>query len=250
MRKRKNVFWLRPALLFAVSGVLLFLSTVGSTRAALNYYSENYEVRLNVSSIGVSLLENGKVVSSRNYIDNEWSETSRPLLENMLDQDEKLVLGRKYSESLAVENSGAIDSYVRVILYKNWTKDEEEAADTELSPDLIRLELTGEDWIEDTNASTRERTVLYYTKVVPSGGRTPAFCSSLSLDPSIGRKVTVSREGSTIRTAYAYDGYRFNLRAEVDTVQNHNAEEAIKSAWGVNVSVSADGTLSLGGADD
>ena len=98
MRKRKNAFWLRPALLFAVSGVLLFLSTVGSTRAALNYYSENYEVRLNVSSIGVSLLENGKVVSSRNYIDNEWSETSRPLLENMLDQDEKLVLGRKYSE--------------------------------------------------------------------------------------------------------------------------------------------------------
>ena len=149
-----------------------------------------------------------------------------------------------------MENSGAHDSYVRVILYKNWTKDEEEAADTELSPDLIRLELTGEDWIEDTNASTRERTVLYYTKVVPSGGRTPAFCSSLSLDPSIGRKVTVSREGSTIRTAYAYDGYRFNLRAEVDAVQNHNAEEAIKSAWGVNVSVSADGTLSLGGADD
>lgn len=250
MRKGKNAFWLRPALLFAVSGVLLLLSTVGSTRAALNYYSENYEVRLNVSSIGVSLLENENVVSSRNYTDNEWEETGRPLLEEMLGTDEKLILGRKYPEVLAVENSGAIDSYVRVILYKNWTKGEEETADTELSPDLIRLDLAGGDWIEDESASTEERTVLYYTKVLPSGGRTPAFCSSLSLDPSIGNKVAVSREGNTIRTAYAYDGYQFHLRAEVDAVQNHNAAEAIKSAWGVNVSVSDDGTLSLGGADE
>ena len=47
-------------LLFAASAVLLFLSTVGSTRAALTYYSENYSVEVTVSSIGVSLLENGE----------------------------------------------------------------------------------------------------------------------------------------------------------------------------------------------
>ena len=248
MKRKKNRN--RTFLLFAASAVLLMMSTVGSTRAALTYRSENYEMKFDVSSIGVTLLENGTAVSRRDYVDDQWQEESGALLTNLLEEGESLTPGRSYEERLSVQNSGSIDSYVRVILYKNWTKDEEEAADTELSPDLIRLELTGEDWIEDTNASTRERTVLYYTKVVPSGGRTPAFCSSLSLDPSIGRKVTVSREGSTIRTAYAYDGYRFNLRAEVDAVQNHNAEEAIKSAWGVNVSVSADGTLSLGGADD
>ena len=40
---------------------------------------------------------------------------------------------------------------------------------------------------------------------------------------------------------YKYDGYSFNLEAEVNAVQTHNAAEAIKSAWGVDVNVSADG---------
>ena len=37
----------------------------------------------------------------------------------------------------------------------------------------------------------------------------------------------------------------FEIEAEVDAVQTHNAEDAIKSAWGVDVSVSEDGALSL-----
>ena len=41
------------------------------------------------------------------------------------------------------------------------------------------------------------------------------------------------------------DGVTFNLEAHVDAVQTHNAQDAIKSAWGVNVNVSSDGTLSL-----
>ena len=47
---------LKPALLLSASAALLLLSTVGSTRAALTYYSENYAVEVTVSSIGVSLL--------------------------------------------------------------------------------------------------------------------------------------------------------------------------------------------------
>ena len=48
-----------------------------------------------------------------------------------------------------------------------------------------------------------------------------------------------------ITTSYAYDGYRFCLEAEVDAVQTHNAEDAVKSAWGVDVNIAQDGTLSL-----
>ena len=44
---------------------------------------------------------------------------------------------------------------------------------------------------------------------------------------------------------FAYDGYRFYLKAEVDAVQTHNAAEAVKSAWGVDAEVAEDGTLSL-----
>ena len=59
---------------------------------------------------------------------------------------------------------------------------------------------------------------------------------------------TVSQDADgnkTITTVYEYDGYRFNLEAEVDAVQTHNARDAIKSAWGVEVNVADNGTLSL-----
>ena len=54
MKKKKPVFLTKTFLLFGVSAVLLLMSTVGSTRAALTYYSENYEMRIDISSIGVS----------------------------------------------------------------------------------------------------------------------------------------------------------------------------------------------------
>lgn len=258
--RKKNRFLARPVLLFAMAAVLLLLSTVGSTRAALTYYSENYEVRISVPSIGVSLLENGDVVSYRNYADDDWEEETGQLLTKMLEADEKLALGKTYREELKVQNSGTIDSYVRVILYRNWTKDGKNA-DTELSPRLIGLKLAGGDWIEDTGASTEERTVLYYTKILPQGEETSLFCDGIRIDPSIGTKMTETRTpvmedgkvvGTTVTTDFAYDGYRFNVKAEVDAVQTHSAAGAIKSAWGVDVEIAEDGTLSLrpGGQTD
>lgn len=49
----------------------------------------------------------------------------------------------------------------------------------------------------------------------------------------------------TITTTYEYDGAQFVLEATVDAVQTHNAKDAIKSAWGVDVNISDDGALSL-----
>lgn len=240
---------LRPALLLSTAAVLLLLSTVGSTRAALTYYSENYAVEVTVSSIGVSLLENGEIVSYRNYDEDKWNEGGGEFLTHMLSEGEQLTPGKKYDEALAVANSGAIDSYVRVILHKSWV-DSEGNVDTTLSPDLIDLHLTGNGWIEDETASTPERTVLYYTGIVPSGQSTQAFSDTLRVDPTITAKVTETkttdeRGFQTITTTYTYDDYRFQLDAEVDAVQTHNAQDAIKSAWGVDVNVAEDGSLSL-----
>lgn len=47
-----------------------------------------------------------------------------------------------------------------------------------------------------------------------------------------------------IKTTYDYDGKQFRVEVEVDAVQDHNAEEAILSAWGRNVTVE-NGKLSL-----
>ena len=49
----------------------------------------------------------------------------------------------------------------------------------------------------------------------------------------------------TITYEYEYDGYMAHIDAEVDAVQTHNAKDAIKSAWGVDVNIAADGALSL-----
>ena len=112
--KGKGRFPAVPAVLLGVSALLLIGSTVGSTRAALTYYSENYEAQIQVSRIGVTLEENGKPVSSRDFTeDSQWSETKGTLLEHLLKKGETLQPGKRYEEALAVSNSGSIDSFVR-----------------------------------------------------------------------------------------------------------------------------------------
>lgn len=248
---KKKFFSKKPVLLLTAAAVLLAGSTVGSARAALTYYSENYSAEVTVSSIGVSLTENGTVVAKRDYNhkNDQWNTVSEPLFVNTLN-GEKMIPGKLYKERLGVTNSGSIDSYVRVILYKSWT-DPKGNKDTSLSPKLIDLNLlTGNGWVADENASTDERTVLYYTGILPAGESTPDFADTLKIDNSVADRVTetVSQDADgnkTITTVYEYDGYRFNLEAEVDAVQTHNARDTIKSAWGVEVNVADNGTLSL-----
>ena len=199
MKKKKKSFSVKPVFLFAVAGFLILGSTVGSTRAALTYYSENYAVQAEVSKIGISLLENGEIISKRDYDkDNQWMEEHGELLKNLVGKDEKFALGKAYDEALTVQNSGSID------------------------------------------------TVLYYTRLLPAGESAPAISDTLTVDPSIGTKVkeqVVSEEDGkkTIKTIYEYDGYHFTIDAEADAVQTHNAQDAIKSAWGIDVTVSEDG---------
>ena len=247
--KKKN-FSVKTVALLAAAGLLLLGSAVGSTRAALTYYSENYGAEISVPSIGVTLVENGAAVSSRDYEGDGWSESAGTLLSGMLEEGEKLALGKPYEEALSVTNSGTIDAFVRVILTRSWVNSEGEK-DTSLSPELIDLNLlAGNGWVVDEAASTAERTVLYYTSAVPAGGSTAALSDTISIDPAVGTKVenqTVSTDADgneTITTTFAYDGYRFSLSAEVNAVQTHNAEDAIRSAWGIDV-ISDGNTISL-----
>ena len=237
-------------MLLAVAVVLLAASALGSTRAALTYFSENYTAQLEVSHIGVTLVENGKDISSRDYTGNgdEWQESQGELLKDMLGKDEKVAIGKKYKEKLSVRNSGAIDEYVRVSITKSWL-DKDGNKVTSLSPKLIDLGLTGNGWIKDDNNSTEERIMLYYPKILKSGESAPAFADSIRIDGAVANKVTEEtriEDGHTvITTTFIYDGIKFNLEAEVDAVQTHNAKDAIKSAWGVDVNVASDGTISL-----
>ena len=92
--------------------------------------------------------------------------------------------------------------------------------------------------------------MLYYTNILPTGAAAPALSDTLTINDGRAAKVTETRTtnaaGQTvITTTYDYDGVQFNLEAEVDAVQTHNAADAILSAWGVRVNITNDGRLSL-----
>lgn len=262
-RRRKGMLSGTAALLVLALGLLAF-SAVGSTRAALTYYSETYSAQIDVQSIGVSLLENGQVAGYRNYThaDDEWFTASGNLL--ALPEGEEWQIGRTYPEALSVRNSGAIDEYVRVKIYKYWTEDGRKR--TDLSPAMIDLHLTGDHWIVDEEASTAsleegdgkdgEMIVLYYDRILKAAqegevyDETTPFADKIAIDGRVATKVTETRTTdangwTTVQTVYDYDGASFVLEAEVDAVQTHNAESAIRSAWGVEVEVGADGSLRL-----
>lgn len=253
MKKKKKVSRSTKitAALMGAAIVLLLSSAVGSTRAALVYQSENYTAEIEVSQIGVSLLENGKIVSNRDYSGSGDVWNGNPegkLLTDLLPEGEKFVIGKNYDEVLSVQNTGTIDEYVRVRLYKSWQY-ADGTKETALSPDLIEVNLPGNGWTEDAGDSTEERTVLYYPNILQSGAESPAFADTIRIDNKIMTKVketrTVENGVTTITQEFSYNGVNFYLKAEVDAVQTHNAQDAIKSAWGVDVNIASDGTLSL-----
>lgn len=237
MRKRTYRLF-RPVLLLSASAVLLLLSTAGSARAALTYRSADYEMQMGMSNIGVTLLEGGKAV-----------EGEGGLLDGRF-EGEGLVPGKHYEEILSVRNSGDIDSYVRVILYRSWKRDG--VKDTALSPELIGLGLNTDDWILDAEASSsesgeqfRERLVLYYKKPLAPGTDTAPVTEELWLDSDIYRALEWTGENGVYTSSFLYQNYRLDLEAEVQAVQAFDGEGAIRSAWGVDVRIAEDQSLSL-----
>lgn len=103
---------------------------------------------------------------------------------------------------------------------------------------------------EDESAKTTERNVFYYNSILKKGQTSPDFADKISIAGDIATIVDQTSQTddnglTTITTTYEYDGALFVLEVTVDAVQTHNAKDAIKSAWGVDVNISDDGALSL-----
>lgn len=256
MKKLKKVLFspVITVLAFVLAAGLLAFSSVGGARAALTYYSENYSTQVQMFDIGVTLVENGEDVSWRNYDsgtrNGNWIEVPGRLLKNDFPEERqedapKLVIGKPYKEELCVRNSGTINQYVRVSIFRYWV-DSDGNKQQELDPSLIDLHLVNLDsaWILDDKATTTERTVLYYNRLLNTGNTTPLFADTLTIDNKVATfKSASTKDGKTV-VVYDYNGMEFCLEAKVDAVQENNAEAAILSAWGREVAI--DGTsLSL-----
>ena len=76
----------------------------------------------------------GAASAGRDYdkktADGNWDVNSVPvdqrLFQNLLNENENFLMGKVYDEKLAVHNSGNIDQYVRVNIYRYWVKVKED----------------------------------------------------------------------------------------------------------------------------
>lgn len=247
-------------ILFVIAAGAFLFESAGFARATL-IESAEYQSQFEMYDIGVTLNENGDKVAWRNYTndpDNPWSVNGNAKLFTKL---KEFRYGITYPELLTVTNSGQIDEYVRVIVYKYWINEKGEKAN-DLDLNLIVLGFTkNKDWIVDTNYSTDERIVLYYAKVlagnqsVKGGETTPAFMETMRVEGSVKDHVTqvIVKEDKengykTITTIYEYDGKSICVEVEVDAIQTHNAEDAALSAWGRQITIT-DEVLSLAEED-
>ena len=249
-------------LLFLLAVVLLFAGSVGGTQAALQIYSSDYISAFELDHIGITLYENGTPVSFRNYGDAAASgfteKQDGDLVLKTLEDDPSFQIGRKYPFVITCKNTGTIDHYLRVTVYKYWVQvgegekfglkgwfhglssdTEKLVDDPKYSPATIHLGYNGSEgynssaWAKDPDSSTAERDVYYYTGILPVGGETAPLFDTLWVDSSVAKSVTTETVGNLTTYTYAYDGYGFVVQAEADAVQTHNARAAIRSAWGL-----------------
>ena len=211
-------------ILFLLAVALLTTGSIGGTRAALNIYSEYYESELSMRDIGVSLTEEGGIVANRDYAaysDGIWKGNANGFVMNQKDKsgifgadleclvkrsgDDSFKIGKSYPLTLGVSNTGAIDEYVRVTIYRYWVDppatDEEhgwfDGSGTkrrDLDPELIELYMNGQKidqtapagWTLDTSAPSEghERIVLYYNSILPVGVLPSLWILSVSTEVS------------------------------------------------------------------
>lgn len=231
---------------FAGAIVLLAASGIGSTRAALTYYSENYTAQMELKSIGVALVENGTTLVERNGYKEKAKQEEKSLFQNLLKDEEEFKIGHAYPEKLTVKNTGNMNEYVRVTVTRYWT-DTEGKKLPNLSPAYIQIGYNDRDWMKDEKQTTQEREIWYYKNLLEPGEESQVLADSITIDDAIVSKVTETRttkDGvTTIEADYVYDQAVFHVKAEVDGVQTHNASDAMKSAWGVDMKIEEDGTI-------
>lgn len=241
-----------------ISCIMLAAGAIGVfaiTSSGLQFESEDYNAWFYMNHLQIHLLENGRdVCGGHNTLDGD-SKVSGDLVQYMgyESKDGKDYLGSVepgmlYREEIAARNGQDIPVYVRLSVRKYWVIANEDgtAGDKapELSPEKIHLTFGDKDyntdsWFINEKESTDEQKTYYYKTQLAANADTEPLFDSLVVDNSLVRKEETSRETdpetgvTTIKYKYTYDGYAFVIKADVQAIQTHNAEDAIHSQWGV-----------------
>ncbi len=237
-------------LAFIIALSLLTFTTVVGARAVLSGESEIQTTELQMHTINVAIEEKSSdswktIASGPNTTGSAYSNLASSSME----------VGKSYGNEFRVLNDGDIDEYVRVVIYKYWTTDGK-TKDFSGDESLIELSIPeNSGWLLDQDNSTNEKTILFYSKILAKDESSSTFLNGLSLNGDIKKeykliKKTPVVEGDTTYYSYVYDfaynGKQFKVEIEADAVQTHHAVDAIKSAWGRDVTISGGTITKLG----
>ena len=236
--------------LFVLAALLLVGGGVGMAQSAPRIESQDWRGEVVLTDIHTAITEYSKSVTENNQVTGEEThfivrEGDDDLLNESKSHfladngDDAIKIGKTYPYQLAVRNvaltgedKNPIDQYVRVTVQKYWTNENDQGVKhCDLDPSLINIEFDESNgWKIDSAASPPERTVLYYEGTSQDGGILTPGADSTPFTKSItisGKTVTAMSDG-----VYDYEGLKFRIKATVDAVQTHNAEDAMTSAWG------------------
>ena len=253
--KTKKKITTRTAAFLVMAILLLVSAAVVGAKTVADIQSAEYKAEFELSNLDISLLENGKPVAENDQV----------LLTEM---DGKYKPGYIYDEAITAKNNGDINVFLRINIRKYWV-DEEGNKATFLDPDLIELKYNGKsafgpDWEINESESTLERTTYYYKKLLKgtidsAGEETSPVVNTLKISGDIINKENIKLlepevhgNTTTYRYEYLYNGYWACIEANVQALQNHNAQDAVESLWGltedditVTTEGEAGGSLSL-----
>ncbi len=238
---KKQRLSVKTIALLAVAALLFAGGGFTATRAVLNIYSPEHFLDFETANQTVVVLENGTAVSGDDSMLTELKGAISP--------------GKTYDEVIAARNNSDANQFVRIVLRKYW-RDAEGNKITDIEekdgkyPELevIKLELAdGGKWQENKAETTAERKVYYYKNAVRPGKETDALTSSLTVDGGVADFFTVSGpdDKGVITYAYEYDGRQICIEAEAQSIQTHNAQDAVRSIWGVTNVTASGSTLTV-----
>ena len=238
---KKNRISNKTIALIAAAVLLFAGGTFTGTRAVLNIFSPEHFLDFGTANQAVVLLENGTAVRGDDSMLKALNGAVSP--------------GKTYDEVITARNNSNANQFVRIVLRKYW-RDAEGKKMTDVEEidgkypelDMINLELAGgSNWQENKEETTAERKVYYYKNALQPGKETDPLTSKLTLDGSVTAAFTVSGPDAkgVITYTYEYDGCQIGIEAEAQSVQTHNAQDAVMSIWGMPNVTASGGTLTV-----
>ncbi|MBQ7147179.1 MAG: hypothetical protein IJR96_00360 [Pseudobutyrivibrio sp.] len=233
-----------PLFILAAGVLLVTGSIVTATKATGSGVPEAQAVTFSTAKLSVELQEKQDdtfvtVQETRNSdgsIDRDnLGKLALTSMKDINDGSEMPDPEKSYPEVIQVKNTGTVDEYVRVVVYKSWL-DSDGTKDSNLDTSLIHLNtVEGDDWLSPEDSDSKESTVYYLTKPLKSG-ETAQLLQDITFDKDVLKCepiMTKTSEGLKAEIAYDYDGKILEVEVRVDAVQTHSAEDSIFAAWGV-----------------